>query len=248
MKILLLDIETSPNTAFVWGLFKENIPLARLIESSGILCWAAKWLGSKEILFDSVHQSSHRQMLTRIHKLLNEADAVVHYYGSAFDIPVLNREFIVRGFLPPAPYKQIDLCKVARSKFKFVSNKMEYVAKILNVKHKVDHRGFQMWVKCMEGDPEAWKEMKVYNIGDVETLEGIYHKMLPWIGNHPNVGVYDDSPAACPNCGGSNFTRRGTAIAQLLKYHRFQCKGCGKWVRGTKTISEKGVEKLVGLN
>lgn len=248
MKILCLDIETSPNTAFVWGLFKENIPLARLIESSRILCWAAKWYGSKEILFDSVQKSSHKQLLKRIHSLLNEADVVVHYYGSAFDIPVLNREFIVEGFKPPAPYKQIDLCKVARSKFKFVSNKMEYVAKILRVQHKIDHRGFEMWVKCMEGDPQAWKEMEVYNIGDVQTLEQVYERMLPWIPNHPHVGIYDDVPKSCPNCGGLSFQRRGTTIAHLLKYHRFQCKGCGKWVRGNKTISNRGEEKLVGIN
>ena len=37
MKILLLDTETSPNTAFVWGLFNENIPLARLIDTSEVL-------------------------------------------------------------------------------------------------------------------------------------------------------------------------------------------------------------------
>jgi len=26
MKILILDIETAPNTAYIWGMFKENIP------------------------------------------------------------------------------------------------------------------------------------------------------------------------------------------------------------------------------
>jgi len=248
MKTLLLDIETSPNTAYVWGLFNENIPLARLVESSKLLCWAAKWLGEKEVFFSSTHEQSPKKLLGTIHKLLTEADAVIHYNGTRFDMPILNREFIQHGYAPPAPYKQIDLLRVARNKFKFASNKLEYVAKFLGVQEKGLNRGFELWVDCMNNDPDAWEEMKEYNIQDVNVLEQVYERMLPWIPNHPNVGAYADSPAVCPNCGGSHFQRRGTAIAVLLKYYRYQCKDCGKWVRGTKTISLKGVEKIVGIN
>ena len=48
MKILILDIETSPHTGFHWGLFQQNISIGQLIESSTVLCWAAKWLGEKK--------------------------------------------------------------------------------------------------------------------------------------------------------------------------------------------------------
>ena len=48
MKILILDIETSPHTGFHWGLFQQNISIGQLIESSSVLCWAAKWLGKKK--------------------------------------------------------------------------------------------------------------------------------------------------------------------------------------------------------
>ena len=49
MKILVLDIETSPHTGFHWGLFQQNISLNQLIESSTVLCWAAKWLNKNKI-------------------------------------------------------------------------------------------------------------------------------------------------------------------------------------------------------
>ena len=247
MKILLLDIETAPNVAHVWGLWQQNVGLPQIIESGYVMCWAAKWHGDKDTKFASILEGE-KKMLNGIHKLMNESDAICHYNGARFDIPTLNREFIIHGFLPPSPAKNIDLLKVARNKFKFASNKLDYVARVLGVEQKLKNRGHQLWIDCMAGKKEAWEEMKRYNIQDVNVLEQVYERMLPWIGNHPNVGVYDDSPAACPNCGGSNFTRRGTAVAQLLKYHRFQCKGCGKWVRGTKTISEKGVEKLVSIS
>ena len=87
MKILLLDIETSPMTAYVWGIWDQNISPNHIIDSSEILCWAAKWLGEKEIMFDSVHNSKPKKMLKGIYDLLNDADAVIHYNGTKFDIP-----------------------------------------------------------------------------------------------------------------------------------------------------------------
>ena len=247
MKILLLDIETAPNVAHVWGLWQQNVGLPQIIEAGYVMCYAAKWHQEKVTYFASV-VNGERKMLAGVHKLMGDADAIVHYNGARFDIPTLNREFIISGFRPPSPAKNIDLLKVARNKFKFASNKLDYVAKVLGVEQKLKNRGHQLWIDCMAGKNDAWEEMKRYNIQDVNILEQVYEKMLPWIGNHPNVSVYDDHPGTCPNCGSSHLNRRGTAVAHLLKYHRYQCKGCGKWVRGTKTISDRGVEKLVSVN
>ena len=57
------------------------------MESSYVLCWAAKWLGEDEIMFDSVHVSKPKKMLKRIHDLISESDAVIHYNGTKFDMP-----------------------------------------------------------------------------------------------------------------------------------------------------------------
>jgi hypothetical protein len=32
----------------------------------------------------------------------------------------------------------------------------------------------------MEGDKKAWKEMKEYQIQDVNLLVDLYHELLPW--------------------------------------------------------------------
>lgn len=239
MKLLLLDIETAPNTAYVWGLFKENIPLDRLVDSGYVLCWSAKWLGEKDVYFDSVQRSKPKQMLAGIHELLEEADAVIHYNGSRFDIPTLNKEFLLNGFTPPAPYKQIDLLRVVRKQFRFTSNKLDHVAKQLKCTPKVKHSGFQLWVQCMAGNKAAWKEMEEYNIQDVLTLEEVYEKLIPWISNHPSRSLVDDTPDACPSCGGKHFQKRGHTVTAAGKYERFQCQGCGKWLRGTKNVAVK---------
>src|SRR5688500_10690709 len=167
MKILLLDIETAPHLVAAWGLFGQNIPLERILKPGYTLCWAAKWLGEDEVLFDSVHQSTPKQMLRRIHKLLDEADAVVHYNGANFHIPTLNKDFVKYWFDPPMPTAQIDLLRTVRSQFRMPSNKLDYVLQYFGIGEKQKHKGMTMWLDCMEGDDEAWESMERYNRADV---------------------------------------------------------------------------------
>lgn len=237
MKILLLDIETAPNIAYVWGLFKQNIAPGQLVESGYVLSWSAKWLGNEDVMYSD---GRDKRMLEKIHSLLSEADAVIHYNGSKFDIPTLNKEFLKKGLNPPATYKQIDLLKVVRKEFKFPSNKLDYVAQALKVGQKVRHPGFEMWIGCMNNIPEYWNKMEEYNRGDVIVLESVYHKLVPWIKNHPNQGIYKDEHV-CPNCGSIHVQKRGYSYTGLGKFQRFQCNTCGTWSRDRKNIAAKAV-------
>jgi DNA polymerase elongation subunit (family B)/DNA-directed RNA polymerase subunit RPC12/RpoP len=237
LKILLLDIETSPNTAHVWGLWQQNVSINQLMESSYVLCYAAKWLGDEDIYFDSVHQSKPKIMLKGIHALLESADAVIHYNGTKFDIPTLNKEFLLSKLLPPSPYKQIDLLRVVRSNFRFPSNKLDYVSQRLGLGKKHAHEGHDLWVKCMNGDKDAWKRMEEYNIQDVVLLESLYENLLPWIKNAPNRNLYQDI-AGCPTCGSTRLQKRGTAVSATGAYQRYQCRDCGSWSQGTKSIKK----------
>lgn len=228
MKILFLDIETSPNTAHVWGLWNQNIGLSQLRESSRVMCWAAKWVGDDEIHFDSEFQSSHKTMIKRVHKLLEKADAVCHYNGTKFDIPTLQKEFLKHGLKPPSPFKQIDLLKTARNQFKFPSNKLDYVAGVLKLGKKVKHEGHEMWLKCMARDPKAWALMEEYNKNDVVLLEQVYDVFKPWIKNHPNMSLFTGE-AVCPTCGSHHVQRRGTRVSATGTHTRYQCTDCGRW-------------------
>lgn len=239
MKILTLDIETFPHQAFVWGLWDENIPLARLRQAGGLLCWAAKWYGEKEIFWG--------KSLKPIHKLMDEADAIVHYNGNRFDIPILNKEFILGGMAPPSPSKHIDLLRVARSQFKFASNKLEFVAKELGLGEK-KNTTFETWVGCMEGDPKAWAIMERYNKHDVKLTEKVYDEFKPWIKNHPNHTLYGSGGGVCPTCGDNQHQRRGYAYTKAGKYQRYQCATCGSWFRSGQNIAtNKTTERFTGV-
>lgn len=230
----------------MWGLFKQNIALNQLIDSSYTLCWAAKWYGEDTIYFDSIHRSTPKQMTRRIHKLLDEADAVIHYNGKKFDIPTLNRDFLLQGLTPPSPYKQIDLLTTVRTQFRAPSNKLDYWAQKLSIGHKVKHEGHELWLKCMNGDDEAWSRMEEYNINDVDILEKLYDKVRPWIKNHPNHAVYTGD-AVCPNCGGKHLQRRGVVTTSTLKYQRYRCKDCGTWSRSVIAEPSERADKRVAI-
>jgi hypothetical protein len=229
MKLLLLDIETAPNLATVWGLWNQNIALNQLIKAGYTLCWAAKWYGEKEIMFESV-VTGEKRMIRRIHKLLNEADAVCHYNGTKFDIPTLNKEFLLSGLPPPSPYKQIDLLKTARRQFRLASNKLDYVAKSLGLGQKTQHKGHELWLECMAKKKDAWATMEAYNKQDVALLEKVHDALKPWIIGYPNQSIYTGS-ACCPKCASENKQARGYSITQGGRYRRFQCNDCGSWFR-----------------
>lgn len=229
---MAIDIETSPNLAYVWGLWDQNVSLNHLVESGEILCWAAKWIGEDEVFFHSMQSGSKKKMIRAAWKLLDEADVVLHFNGKRFDIPWLNREFVQMGLMPPSPYKQIDLLSTCRQQFKFPSNKLEYITKKLGLLGKVKHEGFDLWIKCMARDPEAWGRMEEYNVRDVIELEELYVLLKPWIKSHPSYGAYygDD---VCPKCGGSDLRPRGWAYTSQSRYRRLKCHDCGTWTRST---------------
>ena len=99
-------------------------------------------------------------MIKEIHKLINEADAIITYNGKRFDMPTLNKEFLIHKLPPPSPYKDIDLINTARGKFKFASNKLDYIAQVLGIGMKTSHQGMPLWIECMAKNPKAWKLMK----------------------------------------------------------------------------------------
>jgi DNA polymerase elongation subunit (family B) len=228
-RILLLDIETSPLIVYAWTLQEQRIPIDRIVEDGHTMCWSAKWYGERDMMFSSTYTSTPAQMLRRIHKLLDEADAVVTYNGKNFDLPTLDKEFFERHWLPPSPYKHIDLLETAR-KFRFPSRKLDWVAQRIGRGKKTKHKGMDLWKACMADDPTAWRVMERYNRRDVTLLEGVYEDMRPWIRNHPNIGAYTGE-SVCPNCGSADLQRRGVQVAAHTRYQRLQCQGCGAWSR-----------------
>lgn len=244
MKILLLDIETSPHSVYAWGLFKQNISLSQVKDTSRVLCSAYKWLGERKTNFTSEWTDGVDGMLEKMYNVIEEADAIVTYNGNRFDLPTLNKEFLLTGYRPPAPYKSVDLYRTVKNKFRFASNKLDHVAQQLGLGSKTDHYGFQMWLDVMDGNKKAQKLMETYNKQDVVLLEKVYDIVLPWIANHPNRSHHNGS-AVCPNCGSKHLQHRGFTITAVGRQQRFQCQDCGKWSKASESCEKTPKENRI---
>lgn len=230
-RILMIDIETAPIQAYVWGIWDQNVGINQIIEPGYTLCWAAKWLGEPKVTFMSLPKHGKEAMVAKAHEMISEADAIIHYNGTKFDIPKLQQDFLLEGLAPASPHFNIDLLQTARSRFKFPSNKLDYVSQALGLSGKVQNRGMALWIECMAGDKQAWKEMKEYNIQDVLLLEELYAVLRPWIKNHPNLNLWNakQTDHACPSCGSEDVQRRGYSYTKVARYQRYQCTSCGSW-------------------
>ena len=232
MRILLLDIETCPNLAYVWGKFEQDV--IDYQSEWHILSFCCKWLGGKTIVkalpdypLYKKNKENDRELAQELWTYLNEADVVIGHNLAEFDTKKANTRFIEHGLLPPSGYQMVDTLKVAQKYFAFNSNKLDDLGKRLNVGRKVKHSGFELWLGCIKGDPVAWKKMKKYNRGDVLLLERIYLRLLPWIENPPNLSFSEK----CPKCQVGTLQKRGFGLTRTGRYQRLQCQNCGSWSR-----------------
>lgn len=231
MRILTLDIETSPNLVYSWGLWQQNIPIQFIVEPTYVMSWAAKWLGKKQIHCKAEGETG---FLEDIWNLIDQADAVVHYNGTAFDMKHLHRQFVEAGMDKPLMPKEIDLLKTVRQQFKYPSNKLDYVAQRLLGKKKMKHSGIQLWIDCLNDVPAAWTEMKKYNKQDVALTEQLYLRLRGWIKSHPNHGLYvdDQEDPVCRACGSHKVQSKGYQVLTVNSYQRYRCMDCGWQGRG----------------
>ena len=252
-RILTIDIETAPNLGYVWGMWKQNLSLDMLQETSYLLSFAAKWLGDDEVIYRESRRPNNDKLITKqLLRLLDKADIVIAHNAKKFDIPVINGRAVVHKLDPPSPYKIVDTLPVAKRQFRFISNKLEHLADILGCAPKLSHAkfpGFKLWEECLNQNEEAWEEMKKYNIQDVLTLEQVYLRMLPWITNHPNMGVFEEKERpVCPKCGGEHIHFRGYVATNTQKYRKFKCNDCGGWARTRFTEYPKDKRKGLVVN
>lgn len=240
-KILFLDIENRPNLMHVWNVWKPNYSDAGLVDSKEMMCFAAGWHGTNDIMYFSKYHDGKAIMLDSVWQLLDEADIVVHYYGKKHDIPMINKDLWIAGYQPPSPYKQIDLYDTIKSKFDFTYNGLDHVCKQLGLSGKSHGKpGFENWIKLLSNDPEAWSEVMDYNIQDVVALKELYYRARPWISNHPNLSLYDGK-RECPKCKSDKIQLRGWVYTNASKFRQVYCNNCGAWSRLAQRVSTSDI-------
>lgn len=253
-KILLWDVETSYILAYTFGLYDQQISPANIVDDWFMICASWKWLGDKKaqavsVLDDDVRFALNRKndgvVIEKLHEVLSEADILVAHNGDKFDLKKFNARAIQHGLTPLPPIKTIDTLKVARKEFKFTSNRLDFLAQHLGLDGKLENPS-GLWRAATEGDKKAIKQMVKYNKVDVEVLEKVYYKLLPYIRNHPSYGVILNSEVpVCSKCGSTHLQSRGTFPTTSGHKRRYQCMDCGGW-NHDPTLIKTNVTQLRG--
>lgn len=253
-KILLVDLETAPNLGYFWGLFNQNIGLPMLKDRGYVLCYKAKWLGSKKQLGDSIwnhpahfnkYPKCDKKIAESLWKLLNEADIVVAHNGRRFDLQWANYLFLKHGLGPCDPFKIVDTLEAARL-FRFVSKKLENIAIELFKDHKLEHGGINLWFNAMSGVKKYCNLMDKYCWKDVLLLERAYVEFRPYMKTHPNVNLYApiDVPR-CPVCASDELRHKGYTPLGKSLYPRYKCLSCNHPFRlGPNKLTKVERDKL----
>lgn len=247
-RILVYDVETAPLQVHVWSMWQHGVGLNQVQGDWHLLSFAAKWLGEDEIVYrdqsDVDDVEDDYLLLTELWDLLNEADIVVGQNVRRFDTKKVNARFILNGLPKPSTYRQIDTLEIAKQQFGFTSNKLEYLTDKLCVETKKSKHekfpGHKLWTECLNGNPEAWDEMRQYNIDDILATEELYNLLSSWDNKLPNFDVYVDDVLDM-----SEWEFSGYHYTNLGKYKKYRSKVTG--VQRRSRVNELSKEKRQSL-
>ena len=236
-KILFFDIESSPVEGLTWGLRETDV--VHVKRNSHLLSFAAKWAHEKKTScyalpdFPNTFKKDPRddsKLARKLHEVLSSADIIVAH-NAQFDIRKSWGRFLYHRIPAPPPARVFCTLKTARKHFFLDSNRLDALAKLLLGEGKLKHSGMSMWVRCLEGDPAAFREMKKYNIVDVQILERVFNRLVPYSTSFPDLNMWTKA-GACPSCQSTHVTQRGFNVAKTRRTQRLQCQSCGHWHSG----------------
>ena len=183
-RILILDIETSLMEFYGFGIRNQYISAEMIKKDWTVISVAAKWLDDKEIFQIDTEHVCERRLLTRVRALMNKADIIIGHNSKNFDIKRLNGKFEEHGIKRPSSFQQVDTYRLSTKHFSFSSHTLDYLLKKLNAPiRKLKHAKFPgktLWIECDKGNPEAFEEMRKYNVRDVLGTEWLYKRLAPW--------------------------------------------------------------------
>jgi len=204
-KVLIYDLEVSYNIVKSWRVgYNLNINPADIIEERKIICVSYKWLGEDQtynIQWDKDHDDKF--LLEQFIPVLNEADLIVAHNGDRFDLKWIKTRAIYHDLPMLLNYPQFDTLKVAKKKFNFNSNKLDYISEFLGFENKIK-TNMKLWDDIIfKSCPIAMDDMIKYCNMDVELLEKVYNKLVYW--ETPKYHINAEDKTSSPISGGYNL-------------------------------------------
>jgi uncharacterized protein YprB with RNaseH-like and TPR domain len=164
-----------------------------LVKPAYIICWSASYVGSDVIWSDCVTKKEalkwdDKRILSRLQELMESADLLAGHNVDRFDLKKANARFLLNGIEPVVGKKTLDTLKIARSKFSFESNKLDYICQALGFRPKMDIRN-EDWNRIVStGDEKTLKKVQKYNKGDVKEGKRVLDVLMKYSGKKDYYG------------------------------------------------------------
>lgn len=230
---LFFDIETSPNIGLFWEAgYKKNITTDNIIRERAIICICYKWEDEKEVhslQWDA--KQNDKRMLEQFIKVANSSNEMVGHNGDKFDLAWIRTRCLFHGIDMFPTYQTIDTLKVARSKFRFQSNRLNYIAEFLGLGGKIKTE-YNLWKDILlKKDKVAMEKMIKYCKKDVLLLEEVYKLLGNHIAPKTHYGVvFGYDRGTCPECGSDDLIKNNSVVtASGLTRIQYKCKTCNKF-------------------
>ena len=231
-KRLYFDIEVSANVGLFWQSgYKLQIGTENIIKERAIICICYKWEEDKDVYY--LHwdrKQDDKKLLQEFIQVANEADELVGHNGDKFDLAWIRTRCLLHRIEMFPQYNTIDTLKIARSKFRFNSNRLDYIGKFLGLGQKI-HTDFNLWKDIMlNNDKVALDKMIDYCIQDVVLLEKVHKELNNHIPAKTHYGViFGEGRGSCPECGSDDLVKNNKRVtASGLVKIQYKCKTCNK--------------------
>lgn len=244
--ILAWDLETSHNICATFSLYQDGIPFQAILKERSIICASYKEIGAGQVKAISVLGDMERfkkdpqddyYVVSELYKILSKADGLVAHYGDKFDLKFFNTRALYHGLDPLPPITTIDTYKIAKKRFGFNSNKLDYIAKYLGLGRKIP-MNIDIWLNILKGSIKAVRQMVDYNKQDVLVLEQVFLKLRPHVPSSINFNLFGNTDSTvCPACGGYHIQKRGFTKTRSSLFQRYQCVTCRHFFQGGKSLT-----------
>lgn len=152
-----------------------------------ILSYCIKdWKG--KILCDTITQEELRSngedknITRKCIRDMKKFDRIVTFFGRYFDIPFLRSRALKHGLSFPL-YREIwhtDVWFWVRKDLKLHGNRLQFACDFLDIPSKAHKLHGGMWTKALTGRKAALRYILTHNKEDVESLEQVFEKLLPF--------------------------------------------------------------------
>lgn len=175
-KILFYDIEVSPCMGFFWRPgYNLTITPESIIQESAIICISYKWQGDNKVHSLKWNNGDDKKLLEDFYKIVSKADIICGHNNKSFDDKWIRTRALFHRIAMPNKFNSIDTYRMAKSGFRFNSNKLDYISKFTGSSGKIS-TSYDMWKKIvLNNDKQSLADMIKYCEQDVLELENTYN-------------------------------------------------------------------------